>query len=78
MNSSILYTIIQHIDKQISKVELNELNKNAIHHLFELRNNLLLTYRPDTSYDWTFRNKRLLKYFNKEVLWITPKNGETY
>jgi hypothetical protein len=70
MDTETVHTVIHHLDNQLSKVELKESNKIAIDHLMELRNNLLLTYRPDPSFDWTFKNKRLLKFFNKEVKWI--------
>jgi hypothetical protein len=70
MDTETLYTIVHHIDAQLSKVELKDANKSAIRHLFDLRNNLLLTYRPDPSYDWSFKNKRLLKFFDQEVKWV--------
>lgn len=72
MNTDTLYTIIDHIDRQLLKVKLVEHNKVAVDHLFELRNNLLLTYKPDPSINWTFKNKRLLKFFDKEVNWVIP------
>ena len=71
MDTDSIYTIIRYIDRQISKVQLLEANKPAVDHLMELRNSLLLTYRPDSCIDWTFKNKRLLKFFNKEVKWVT-------
>lgn len=72
MNTDTLYTVIDHIDRQLSKVKLVEDNKIAVDHLFELRNNFLLTYKPDPSINWTFKNKRLLKFFGKEVNWVIP------
>jgi hypothetical protein len=70
MNTETVYTIIQHIDKQLCKVELKKTNKCAIDHLFELRNDILLKYRPDPSLNWTFKNKELVIFFNKEVKWV--------
>lgn len=72
MNTETVYTVIQHIDNQLSKVKLNNSNKVAIDHLLELRNDILIKYRPDSSYDWTLKNKRLLDFFKKEVKWINP------
>lgn len=72
MNTEVLYTFVKHIDKQLTKVKLTDSNKSAVDHLFELRNSLILTYKPDPSYDWSFKNKRLLKFFNKEVSWVIP------
>lgn len=72
MNTETLHTVICHIDKQLSKVKLIDNNKTAVDHLFELRNNLILTYKPDPSINWTFKNKRLLKFFGKEVNWVIP------
>lgn len=72
MDTETIYTIIQHIDHQISKVQLNKSNKCAVDHLFELRNDLLLKYRPDPSINWTFKNPRLVEFFGKEVQWVKP------
>lgn len=55
MNTETIYTFVKIIDKQISKIKLIDSNKVAVDHLFELRNNLLLTYKPDPSYNWTFK-----------------------
>lgn len=72
MDTKTLYTIITHIDEQLSKIKLSDSNKSAADHLFDLRNKLILQYRPDPTYDWTFKNKRLLKFFGKEVNWVIP------
>ena len=72
MNTEVIHTFIHHIDNQLSKVELNKTNKCAVDHLLELRNNIILQYRPDPAYDWTFKSKRLLEYFGKEVKWVNP------
>lgn len=70
MNTEIIHTVIQHIDNQLCKVELKDTNKCAIDHLFELRNNILLKYKPNPNLNWTFKNKKLLKFFSKEVKWV--------
>jgi hypothetical protein len=72
MDTETVYTIIHHIDNQLSKVKLDKANQSAVNHLFELRNNIILTYRPDPQYDWSFKNKRLLEYFSRETKWIIP------
>lgn len=72
MDTKTLHTIIAHIDEQLSKISLSDSNKSAADHLFNLRNDLILQYRPDPAHDWTFKNKRLLKFFGKEVNWVIP------
>lgn len=74
MNTETLYTVIKHIDDQLLKVKLIDINKSAVDHLFELRNNLILKYRPNPSYDWSFRNKKLLKFFEREIRWVNSEN----
>lgn len=70
MDTESIRSTIHHIDRQLSKIKLVKSNKPAADHLFELRNNLLLTYKPSPEVDWTFKNKHLLSFFDKEVQWV--------
>jgi hypothetical protein len=72
MNTESVYTTIQHIDKQLSKLKLIESNKPVFESLMELRNKMLLEYKPDPKLNWTFKNKKLLAFFNFEVKWVGP------
>ncbi len=71
MDTESIRSTIDHIDRQLSEIKLVKSNKPAADHLFELRNNLLLTYKPNPEVDWTFKNKRLLSFFDKELRWVT-------
>lgn len=73
MNTESIFTVIQHIDNQISDVELNESNRSAVQHLLELRNKFMVVYKPDPKIDWTIKNKKALKaikFFDWKIKWI--------
>lgn len=72
MGTESVYTIVDHIDRQLNKLKLVKTNKPAFVHLMDLRNNMLLVYRPNPQLDWTFKNKKLLSFFSFEVKWVEP------
>jgi hypothetical protein len=61
MDTENLYSIIQELDSAVGKLSYEEKDQEALRRLLELRNNLLLKYRPDPSLDWTIKNKRAQK-----------------
>jgi hypothetical protein len=73
MTSEAVFTVVQMLDKQLAKVELNESSRSAARHLLELRNQLMIVYKPDPTIDWTIQNKKALKvlnFFDWEMKWI--------
>ncbi len=70
MSTESVYLIVQLIDKQLSKIELKQTNLPAVQSLIQLRNCILQKFKPDSSINWTIKNKKLLKFFGFEVNWI--------
>ena len=72
MTTDNLYTIVNLLDTQLSKVSMDASNKGVVDHLLELRNNILLEVRPDTNFKWTIKNKIALKvvdFFDYQISW---------
>ncbi len=61
MDTESLYSVIQELDSAIGKLSFDKKDQEALHRLLELRNNLLLKYRPDPNVDWTIKNKKAQK-----------------
>lgn len=69
MDTQTIHSIIQLIDKQLSEVELNNNNQPIISSLVNLRNEIISTFKPDSSLDWRIKNKKMLKFFKLRVKW---------
>jgi hypothetical protein len=72
MDTENLYSVIQELDSAIGKLSYEQKDQEALRRLLELRNNLLLKYRPDPNVDWTIKNKqaqKVLKYFKWDKIW---------
>jgi hypothetical protein len=61
MDTENLYSIIQELDSAIGKLSFDKKDQEALCKLLELRNNLLIKYKPDPNIDWTIKNKRAQK-----------------
>jgi hypothetical protein len=67
MSEADLYKIIQHIDKQLSKLNVygNWLQSTAIP-LLELRNNILTEFNPTSKeLDWSIKEPQTLRILNR-------------
>ncbi len=67
-----LRSIIQELDESIGRIKLDPEGQTTLSKLLELRNSMLLKYRPDPNLDWTITNKQtlnVLNYFNWTVIY---------
>lgn len=66
MNTEAVHTVIEELDHAIGQLTCESSNEVALTRLLELRNNLLLKYKPDPNVDWSIKNKKaqyVLKHF---------------
>ena len=66
MNTETVHTVIEELDNAIGQLTCESSHEVALSRLLELRNNLLLKYKPDPNVDWSIKNKKaqhVLKYF---------------
>lgn len=56
-----MYSLIQELDQQIGQLKLENKSAFVLANLLEIRNNLLLKYKPNPNKDWTITNKQALK-----------------
>lgn len=77
LTNNLLYSIVQDLDEQISKIQLHNSSEAAIKHLLELRNNIIQKYEIDFPGKWTIQNpkaQKVLKFFGWELAWKFPQN----
>lgn len=58
MDSDTLYSVIQELDSKIGQLKCCSGNEKTLSSLLELRNNLLIKYKPNCSFDWSIINKQ--------------------
>lgn len=66
MNTETVHTVIEELDHAIGQLNYESSNEVALTKLLELRNKLLLKYKPDPNVDWSIKNKKaqdVLKHF---------------
>ena len=66
MNTETVHTVIEELDNAIGQLNCESSNEIALSRLLELRNNLLLKYKPDPNVDWSIKNKKaqhVLRHF---------------
>ena len=72
MNTETVHTVIEELDNAIGQLTCESSDEVALSRLLELRNNLLLKYKPDPNVDWSIKNKKaqyVLKYFKWDKIW---------
>ena len=71
MTTEEVYAVVQEIDKQLELIN-SKVFQNKFEPVVELRNRLILKYKPDPNLNWEIKNKRIIKALKKanwELVW---------
>ena len=72
MTTEEVFSFVQEIDDQLSSLSKEDFNKNKFIPLVELRNKIILKYKPCSQVNWEIKNKKvitMLKKANWHVQW---------
>lgn len=75
MTTEQVWDLITEIDNQLVLLYKKKQPLECFKPLLNLRNTLLIKYRPAADLNWQIQDKRLLNFFKKEnwhVQWVSP------
>ena len=75
MTTEQVWCTISEIDNQLVHLVTKKASMDTLRSILDLRNKIILKYKPCSELDWTIKSKKVLAFLKKEnwcVQWVSP------